>query len=372
MFYGVIILFLISSCKEKPNEIEPKTVPQEEQWELIPGFEAVDVRYMLVHDRSLYVACIDTKLEYPTEGRGLLLRTDDGINWEKVRKFKSNVGPMTTRGDSIYILMDDSIYSYQRRRGWKSYCRTPYRLSDPTLDGDIVFLRDTLYGMVSKFVGETYRIHSNGKADTLYPMGYITSGFKFIKVQKNYEEKVYLRPDASAYTCFFEFNGEKFLKCMKGLSQQELNSQRNPTNSMTVKDNTLYAAFLFPAVIKYLNQADEWINFTDTLPNHKQSDLYKPKLREETTALTFSGNRLFVSTRYSGVLEWREGEWVKLSKGLRLCKDEEWSEELYHLVNFLESFKGYLFAGYGMPAYAPWMNPQGNAGFGLYRRKIPE
>ncbi len=363
-----LFVFLLVSCAEKSIPLIPEN--REEQWELIPEFTGMDIRYMLFNKGKFYVAVINPNVKYSNPGRGVIFRTSDGHSWERLKEFTTDIGPMTTLADSIYVLMTDSIYYYNDNSGWKSYCETPDRMKDPTIDGDIIFLRDTLYGMVSLYVAETFRILRNGESQMLYPWGGTNAGAKFIKLETDFGERVFIRPHAITGG-FFEFDGVKFIKCMNGLSEKE-RASRNPTNSMVVKDDRLFAGFLFPGIIKYLNDADEWVSFTDTLPAHKLTNYFKPKLKEEMTALSFNGERLFVSTRYSGVLEWKDTVWAAYSKGLRECKDEPWQEEYYHLVTFLENYNGYLFAGYGQPAYAPWTNMQGNAGFGLYRRRIPD
>lgn len=352
------------------NTSDPPIDDQPQRWMLIPEFQNMDIRYILIMDNTMYVAARDMNLSDLTMGRGVIFKTNDGANWERFKSFKVTPGPMTNYGDTLYVLLNDSIYSYHTDTGWRGRFPTPERLMDPKGVGDIIFLNGYLYGMTGLFTNETFRIYPDGSNEEVFPRyGRSYSGTKFIKNIKFGQEHVYVRPHWFA-NLFYQFDGNEFIELTEGLTEKELTSY-NPTNSMTIHNDTLFAGFKYPAIIKYLTNENVWTPFTDTLPISKSWNLYTPPLRTQTTALAFAGNRLFVATDPIGVVEWgKTTGWKNISHGLVLSPSiNDESYEVFDPVVFLEYFNGYLFAGYGEPAYAPWIDFQGG-GKGLYIYKV--
>ncbi len=358
----------------------PPNEPQ--RWESIPEFASLSIQYMLQHNGTLYMSADDPRvtrtighwdtLRFDGE-RGLIYKTTDGQTWTKVRGFDNTIGPMAMHGDTLYALCSDTIFKMLPNGVWERAIRTPDRMRDASAVGDIVFYRDSLYAMQSLYSGalETGIIHRDGSYRELLPLYGIPyqpfAGAKFMKQMINGSERVYVRPrkNHSAGSAMFTFNGEVFEPFVNGLS--ELEKRYVPTNSMTFKNDTLYAGFLNPSGIKRLVN-DRWEAFKDTLPNWEQAFNVRPNLITEPTAIAFAGERMFISTHCLGVLEWRDSTgWQAMSEGLlKGFIPGIDNTNLYTPVVFLEHFKGVLFAGYGQPAYAPW----GNEVFGIYRYEV--
>ena len=379
---SVLALALVAnSCKEQPNEV---IVPPNEsqRWESIPEFALLSIRYMLQHNGTLYMSAVDPRvirtighgdtLRFDGE-RGLIYKTTDGRTWTKVRGFDNEVGPMAMHGDTLYALCSDTIFKMLPNGDWQRAIRTPGRMADASMVGDIVFYKDSLYAMQSLTQAlETGIIYPDGSYRELFvrftpTRSYQYAGSKFLKVIKNGIETVFVRP-RQGFTYLngmFTFDGHLFHPLNEGLTDDE--RIYVPANSMALKNDTLYAGFLNPSGIKRLVN-DRWEAFKDTLPNWEHAFNVRPNLITEPTAIAFAGERMFVATHCLGVLEWRDSTgWQAMSEGLlKGFIPGIDNTNLYTPVVFLEHFKGVLFAGYGQPAYAPW----GNEVFGIYRYEV--
>jgi hypothetical protein len=377
----LIIIFSFLSlnlgCKETPTEPNtgnndtPKT-----SWESITVFEKLDIRYMIQINNRIYVACINpflTSLD-TNATRGMIFESKDGTTWTKIFTTKYDVGPMAVHGDSLFIICRDSIYYYLPDEGFRGKFKPPPRVQLPAEIGDMTFYKGNLYIMGSITAPETWCVYPDGSYEIIKTMMNIFSngGAKFIKLIKGGVEKVYVRAmyGTFSYTIIWEFDGNLFHLIDGGLTEAEKNAA-NPSNSLVVKNDTLYAGFKSPASVKILIN-DTWQTVTDSLPYSKSAFQLNPVLKTETTALTFCGDRMFVSTQSIGVLEWLPNKgWEQMSSGLI---EHPWMldgthKDLYVPVVFLETFNGYLFAGYGVPGYAPWGSGlSGN--YGLFIKKI--
>jgi hypothetical protein len=364
LFY--IVLFLYTGCKEKvipPPPFEPS------KWQVVPVLASLDVRYMIQHNGILYLAAVDPNVRLVCDlgkchydgDRGVVYKTTDAITWTKIKGFKITIGPMTFHDDTLYCLGDDSIYTMLPSGVWQTAFATPERLRDASADGDMVFIRDTLYAMQT-FYGnavETYRIHPDGSYEEVPgPDGYSHyAGAKYIKKISSGSEIVYLRPHWLAGG-FFRFDGETYAHIENGLSPTELLS--SPPNAMAVKSDTLFAGFggqqgVTSAVIKILIN-EQWVQFHDTIPSSYSAYLVTPTLYAMPTAIAFDCDGMFIATNSQGVMEWKEKEgWVRMSEGLKPGHIPRLQEpDLRYPLPFLEYFKGRLIAAYGKPGYAPW------------------
>lgn len=370
IFY-IFIFCIINSCSptEPPVKNEAKII----RWESVSEFANMDIRYMLKFRNSLYVCAVnenisgnpDTNGYFKTE-RSVIYKTSDGVNWEKIGSFRQTMGAMCINGDSIFVLASDSIFYYlPNLNEWKARFKTPDGLSDAQATGDIVFYEGNLYGMQSLYASgqRTFRIYPNGTSEEVKGFnGWPYAGTKFIKIIKNNVEKIYCRGYWTT-SLFFEFNGEEFIPIQNGLSKGW-----NPSNSMAVKRDTLFAGFTEPSNIKYLVGGSYWVTLTDSIPLSESAFFLSPPLYTQSTAITFAGERMFVSTNSIGVIEWtKQNEWKRVQcDGLLKATGFGDLKDLYYPITFLENINGCLFVGYGTPGYAPW------GGIGVYKLKIDD
>ncbi|MDP4175038.1 MAG: hypothetical protein Q8933_13770 [Bacteroidota bacterium] len=346
------VCLLILGC----NTTEPVTEEiQEKSWQSIPEFADLDVRYIIKNNDKLYIAAVNTAISNSsTLDRGVIMETSDAISWKKIKGFHFDIGPLAFHGDTLFCL-SDSLYRYHPQTGWKGLCKYDALItSDPASMGDMIFFKDKLYVMQSVFsdLFSMYRLSYDGTYESLNVLfgKYAYGGAKFIKVEKNGNEELYIRPNYFT-SGFYRFDGSTYSFVMDGLSANELNG--SPINSLAVRNDTLFAGFKYPATIKVLVN-NKWQLFADSLPVSKSALLFRPQLRTETTAIVFVGNRMFVATNTIGVLEWsRERGWSRMSKGLVEVGIPN-IEDVYDPVVFLEYFKGHLIAAYGTPGFGQW------------------
>ncbi len=361
MLCGVIILFLIISCKEKPNEIEPDNVINEKNdWELIEEFADKNIRYIVQDDNSLYVACV--KYTEKDKLLGFVYKTTDGINWNMIGEFPDEIGPMIY-DKGLYILRKDSIYKYNNEKNWKGVLPTPLFMSEPHADGDMIFIDSNLYITQTLYSNthSTYRVYPDGSSIEVRGLFNLSFGPKKF-LRNSFNNKVYVRGHFFRRG-LFEFDGNVYRDINTGLSEREL-ALGNPTNSMIIKDNKLVAGFC-PAIIKVLSESEVWESITDTM-RYADQNYYD---NCATTAITYLGDRLFAATNYYGVYEWTEERgWISYNKGLVIYFTDMDRPDKYLPVTFLECFKRRLYAGYGSPGYSPWQ--YGKIHLGLYVNKF--
>lgn len=365
------LALVANSCKEQPNEV---IVPPNEsqRWEIIPEFASLSIRYMLQHNNTLYVSARDTRVNWYTStgwtgDPSVVYKTIDGQTWTKIAGFDDEIGPMTMNGDTLYALCSDTIFKMLPNGEWQRTIPTPGRMGDGKAVGDIIFYRDSLYAMQSWYQAlETGLIYPDGTYKQILPIPAYQpyAGAKFLKQVINNQEHLFVRGirGASVGSPMFTFDGWVFEYCVNGLSEQE--KLLAPVNSMTIKNDTVYAGFMKPSGVKRLVN-NQWEPYKDTLPNWEHALNVRPNLITETTGIVFVGERLFVSTQCMGVLEWRDSTgWQAMSEGLlKGFIPGIDNTNLYTPVVFLEHFKGALLSGYGQPGFAPY----GNQVTGLYR-----
>ncbi len=362
----ISIVILISGCKDSVSTLSPETSPA---WKVVPDLARVDVRYIIEHDSELYLAAVDptvlsvcdsTGCHYLGE-RSMLYKTSDAITWTKIKGFTTDIGPLTYHGDTLYCLANDSIYRMYPDGAWESAFPTPPRLGDASADGDMTFIKDTLYAMQT-FYGnavETYRIHPDGAYDEVPgPDGIIHyAGAKYIKNVVAGEERTYLRPHWLVGG-FFRFDGYQYVHMEQGLIQTVLGS--SPSDAMATSGDTLFAGFggtqgSTPGVIMRL-ESNQWLHVHDTIPSSHSAYLVSPTLYAQPTAIALAAGRMFVATNSQGVLEWDDVRgWVRMSDGLKPGHIPGLNEpDLKYPVPFLKYIKGVLVAAYGSPGYGPW------------------
>lgn len=357
----VLISFALLNIGCKKELTEPVINTEElkqSKWEVVPELSNLSVRYILKHNETLYLSAVESGKNY----KGIIWKTSNGINWTIVRTFEKVIGPLTINGDTLYCL-GDSLYRYIIPiNKWENVCKPWPLTSDPGAMGDMIFVKDELYAMQSLFADAvaTYRISFDGTINSL-PVHYGREfgGAKFIKSKSEMKETVYVRGQYYKYG-FFTFDGNVFSPIKDGLTEFEYYNP--PTNSLALKNDTLYAGFMYPAVVKRLIN-NQWQNFTDTLPYSSSAFQFNPPIKTETTAIIFVENRMFVATQAIGVLEWEDNKgWRKISEGL--IPDpliNNGYKDLFRPVVFLENINGILIAAYGKPGYAQWGE------FGVYK-----
>lgn len=343
------VLFIISFSCKSPTEPPVDNKP-ENQWELIPELSNISVRYILKFENRLFLSGVVSNKNC----KGEIWETDDGDNWTKLRNFDKAIGPMTLHGDTLYCL-GDSLFRYIiPLNKWENVCQPLPLTISPQGVSEMIFLKNELFAMQNYTdAPSTHKIHFDGTVDEIFVLGYSYGGARFIK-RENVTDWCYVR--GRYYSGgFYTFDGNIFTKLRDGLSDKEwLNP---PTNSIVIKNDTLFAGFRYPGFIKYLDN-NTWKNYTDSLPIFQEHSKW---YNTEPTGITFINNRMFVSTHPLGVLEWKKDSgWVQMSKGLH---EYGW-DNLYYPVVFLESINGILLAAYGDPGFAPW------GGVGVYKYNL--
>lgn len=350
---NLVYIFFISIIFFKCNTVEPpiEDKPIENKWEIIPELSNLSVRYILKHKGLLYLSAVVSGENY----RGVIWKTNDGEKWTMIKTFEKAIGPLTTRGDTLYCLGDSLFRFIIPLNKWENICQ-PYPLtSDVQGVSEMIFLNDELYAMQNYTdAPATYKIYFDGSVEEIMVIGYSYGGAKFLK-KENINDWCYVR-GRYHNSGFYIFDGNVFTRLSDGLTEEEwLNP---PQNSMKIKNDTLFAGFRYPGIIKYLNNNNTWITYTDTLPYFQEHGKW---YYTEPTEVTFIRDRMFVGTHPIGVLEWKaDSGWVELPKGL---KEYGW-DNLYYPIVFLESINEILVAAYGDPGYAAW------GGVGVYKINV--
>ncbi len=346
----IVILFNSLSCG---NPIAPPPPDDKKmKWEVIPELADMDVRYILKYNNTLYLSAVQG-----SEWRGIIWKTDDGENWIAMRSFEKAIGPLTAKGDTLYCL-GDSLFRYIITLDkWENVCQPSPLNTDVQAVSEMFFLDNELYAFQNFFQpGSTYRIHYDGKIEDLSSYFGYFGGAKMIK--KNISDNWGYVRGMYHNGGFFRFDRNGFVYLIDGLSLQVI--LKPASNSMEVRNDTLFAGFRFPGVIKYLDENNIWRDYTDSIPTTRL-DATSPYV--EPTEISCLGDRMFVSTDIFGVMEWKNGiGWIDMAEGLRTY---DWSDgKVFYPIVFLENINNTLIAASGAPGYAAW------GGKGVYKYKI--
>ena len=140
---GRWIVFLILaaiigwSCK---TDVTSYTEPVADNWELVPEFQNISIRYIVKYNNSIFISGINV-----TSRNGLVYLSDDGNKWELIREFSKAIGPLTISSDSLFCL-GDSLYRYIiSMKRWETVCDPQPLSQDPSSVGDMVMLNNKLY-----------------------------------------------------------------------------------------------------------------------------------------------------------------------------------------------------------------------------------
>lgn len=355
LFYSFLVLFSLAltlqlSCS---SPTEPPPDDKITKWEVIPELAEADVRYILKHENTLYLTGLFTSREY----RGSIWKTTDGENWTMLRTFEKAVGPLAISGDSLYCL-GDSLFRYIISLDkWENVCQ-PYPLNtDVQAVSEMFFLDNKLYAFQNYFQpGSTYKIYFDGTIEDLSFYYSYFGGAKMIK--KNLMDSWGFVRGMYHSGGFFIFTQEGFSVLRDGLTQQTLLNP--PSNSMEIRNDTLFAGFRYPGIIKYLDENNFWRDYTDSIPTTRL-DASSPYV--EPTEISCLGDRMFVSTDIFGVMEWKNDVgFVDMAEGLRTY---DWSDgKVFYPIVFLENINNILIAASGAPGYAAW------GGHGVYIYKL--
>lgn len=340
----LIFLFTLIGCQD--HSVDPN-MPNEKKWEEIPLFKKADVRYMKVHDGTLYVSAV---LHNFSKDSSVIFKTKDGEQWDTLKTFEYDIGPFAFHLDTLSIVETGRIWDYHPSIGWK--LRFKVRLG-AWLTRDIIYLNDEL----SVFEGR-YHVYGKNTVREILSGGIIS---RFVKLRRHGKEVAYTMPYYIYLGVPWEFDGYNMVSLGNGISTDENKQPNYP--ALGVLDDTLYSGFSTPTRIKRLVD-DVWENFTDTIPNPTYNILTVP-LSNTAASILFYNKRMFVGTERSGILEWTEYGWVSHSNGLPKLFPDYPSIEIYTSVIFLEQLNGVLFVGYGEPAFGPLYR-----GRGMYKYKI--
>lgn len=347
-----IVLLNISCDSTEPTETPPDEKPK---WEVIPELENIDVRYIIKHNNTLFLTGLVTGREY----RGEIWKTADGENWTIIRTFEKAVGPLAINGDSLFCL-GDSLFRYIiPLNKWENVCQ-PYPLNtDVQAVGEMIFLENTLYAMQTLYSDAvaTYRLNYDGSFDELLVYnGRSYGGAKFIK-KNNINNWCYVRGQYYKGG-FYRFDTNTFTILKDGLTDEAWLFPA--TNTMEVVNDTLFAGFRYPGIIMYLDNDNEWKDYTDSIPCRMDSILVG---QIEPTEITFINEKLYTSTDILGIFEWGKNTgWINISAGLKTYNVG--NATVFYPIVFLENVKEILIAAYGAPGYAPWGR------VGAYRLKV--
>jgi hypothetical protein len=341
-------LILTSSCSSPTEPPDDKKT----KWEVIPELAEADVRYILKYNNTIYLTAV-----LGANWRGIIWKSNDGENWEMIRTFEKAVGPLAINGDSLFCL-GDSLFKYTISTDtWENVCQ-PYPLNtDVQAVSEMFFLDNELFAFQNFFQpGTVYKINFDGTVDDLSNQyGYVGAS-KMIKKNIN-DNWGYVRGMYHSGG-FFKFDINGFVYLINGLELQVI--LKPASNSMEIRNDTLFAGFRYPGIIKYLDESNVWRNYTDSIPTTRL-DASSPYI--EPTEISCVGERMFVSTDIFGVMEWKKGiGWIDMAEGL---KTYDWSNgKVFYPVVFLENINNVLIAAYGAPGYAAW------GGKGVYKYKV--
>lgn len=350
---GIFLILLFIPQLSCSSPTEPPPDDKITRWEIIPELAEADVRYIYKHENTLYLTALFNGRNY----RGSVWKTNDGDNWTMLRTFEKAVGPLAINGDSLYCL-GDSLFRYIIPLDkWENVCQ-PYPLNtDVQAVSEMIFLGDTLYAFENYFAtAGVYIINFNGEIENLAPLYMYTPFAKMIK--KNVNDMWCYARGRYHSGGFFIFSPDGFSVLGDGLTQHTLLNP--PSNSMEIRNDTLFAGFRYPGIIKYLGENNFWRDYTDSIPTTRL-DASSPYV--EPTEISCLGDRMFVSTDIFGVMEWKKGiGWIDMADGLRTY---DWSNgKVFYPIVFLEHINNTLIAASGAPGYAAW------GGNGVYKYKI--
>lgn len=361
---SLIVLFVLTTLAiigcgnvNNPALIEKQSA----DWQVVSELSDLDVRYMIKHENVLYLSAVRKS---GNKNTGVIYKTSDGIKWKKVREFGWVIGPLAINGDTLYCL-GDSLYRYIiPQMKWQTVCKPRPISIDPQAAGEMFFLKGQLYAMQTMYAdaGGVYKVYMDGTTEQIIVYkGYSNFAgskaiFKPFITDGCYVRGMYYK------TGIFSFDGSTFYPLSEGLTQDEW--KYPAANSMAIHNDTLFAGFKNPGSIKFLDsRTNVWVSYTDTLPYSPTAFNYSPLVKTEPTAITFIGERMFVSTHCLGVLEWKKGSgWKQMATGLIQTNQ---MEGFYQPIAFLESIGTVLIAAYGEPGYAWW-----GGGMGVYRYNL--
>lgn len=301
----------------------------------------------------MYLTGLFTGIAY----RGSIWKTNDGENWTMIRTFEKAVGPLAINGDSLFCL-GDSLFKYIIPTDtWVNVCQ-PYPLNtDVQAVSEMMFFDSRLYAFQNYFESDcVYKINFDGSVDNLAAFYSYRLFAKLIKKNAN-DNWCYARGRYHSGG-FYIFNLEGSSLLIDGLTQKVILNP--PSNSMEIRNDTLFAGFRYPGIIKYLDENNVWRDYTDSIPTLRL-DATSPYV--EPTEISCLGERMFVSTDIFGVMEWKKGVgWIDIAEGLRTY---DWSNgKVFYPIVFLENINNTLIAASGAPGYAAW------GGKGVYKYKL--
>lgn len=342
-FISLAINLLLGGCKDRL--IDPTDNFQDSLWMPLDNTLHLDVRCITVYNNLLYLT-VNQRTD--TGNYGYVLYSEDGLTLNILKSFNGFISPMVFHHNYLFVTTSDSILKYHDKTGWESISKLPFVGSESIYD--LFFLNDVLYIMADKF----WKMNGpNSFQEILYPQ----RGGKFLV--DNSKSVAYFRPWTYA-SGFYMFNGNTFELIVDGLSLREKIS--STVDAMFLKNDTLFAGFGEPASIKHFTNGC-WVSYTDSVPIPSDLKIFDPPLVLLPTVASMMNDDLFIGTNYSGVYQWSASKgWVSISKGLPRWDN---SHNIYFGINYLVSFNGYLYTGFGQPTFSPY-----NSGFGVYRIKL--
>lgn len=340
-FTSMLFTLFMAGCEDKG--VDPPPPPPEKKWEEIAMFKNADVRYMVQHKGVLYVSTYFAQQTNNDTSKFILYKTEDGVKWDTMKTFERFIGPIAFHGDTLTILEGGRTWKYHPAFGWEMFWK---HLMAADLTDDMFWLNEQLF-----VFDNAYRlVYSKDTVNEMRDLFILPSTSRFIKHTFQGKEIFYTRSFYTHEDKIYRFDGKSFEIIMNGITTEE--NKRANWPAMDVYNDTFYAGFNTPSRIKKLVN-DVWMNITDTILNTPYANSFSSPLINPPTSIVFHQNRMFVGTEWTGVLEWTDSGWVSISKGLRLEFPDYPQYELYTAVVQMESFKGKLFVGYGMPAFAP-------------------
>lgn len=346
---SLITALITGGCNE--SAVDQPIAKIEKDWNEVPEFKNLDIRYMIQFKNELYASVVYNQGD--TLIAGAVLKTSDAKTWSLVRTFLESVGPMTIENDSLFIMSDHYIHAMNSRGEWGIKFEVPWDMADAELVGDMAFLNGTLFVVQSRLTGFMYGVSPNGVWKKISSPPAIDGrlwGAKLLKYISSGREILFLRPRSGEGIILFQFDGVTLTSMQNGLPRT-----LDGFNSMVIHKDTLYAAFqpgVYSSSAIYRWIDGEWILFGDSIPNGKYSLDFIPPSFTIPTAMLFVNDDIFVATDVFGIMRKKpHGSFLSLNSGLFLSPYYTVEFERYNTISFLEYFNGYLFAGYGNPAY---------------------
>lgn len=327
-----------------------------DQWERVDQFKGADVHWLEATDEYLYMSLVIDSLPEGTLGRGKLLRTSDGENWDVINESSNTSGPIFISGDTLgWVTKVLNVFDGKK---WNKITPERGSLLYPTKLQAIILHKGSWYG--SYHGRETYEISEGGDFETVLPVHPTSEHFN----GENHEvsgARYYVKFNDQYLAIYgtgnelvgngFPFIFDIYDARLLGSSYSPEPRRRYAPGALQVNEGQIYICSHSPSFIRVLEN-DRWVAITDTIPSFDHTGVYSSRYDNPAQYIEFTNNRIYVSTQYGAVMYWstEQRRWIFERKGLPRSPRalELGIEDRYLTPHYFELFKGRLFTGYGL------------------------